>query len=339
VQVQPWRATWLLAVFAAAGLGLCSVGLWKRGAVGRVRLAFLVLAWIVMHVPIAALGAAGLALALTALPVRPELDLRRVALVIWGVVASCALLFFGMRLYALALLLAGIPVGARGVLAWIRDFNLLAVPLCLLAVLWANAKDTTRTMAITATASLVLVVSAFLLWDSRPAWETATDRFAPDPDLERLLAARPGEILWIGGGFAVWSQAGRPSWVSRLQGASNVFSRELALIWDERTRLLTALDLVDARLRTPFHVRERMSNEEPHLANLSDARLERLCALSDAPAWVIVPVQAMAAAPVSLERWKPRYWKAPAPAHAFHWAGETVKWTTTQDYAVIPCTP
>jgi hypothetical protein len=29
LQVQPWRATWLLAVFAAAGLGLCAVGLWR----------------------------------------------------------------------------------------------------------------------------------------------------------------------------------------------------------------------------------------------------------------------------------------------------------------------
>ena len=57
MQVQPWRTTWLLAVFAAAGLGLCSVVLWQRGSLGRLTLAVLVLAWIELQLPLAAVSA------------------------------------------------------------------------------------------------------------------------------------------------------------------------------------------------------------------------------------------------------------------------------------------
>ena len=79
LQIQPWRALWLLAVFAAAGLGVCSLSLWQRDAAARVTLALLVLAWIENLVPPVAIVASVLALALTFVLLRPGTDLRRVA--------------------------------------------------------------------------------------------------------------------------------------------------------------------------------------------------------------------------------------------------------------------
>jgi hypothetical protein len=125
--------------------------------------------------------------------------------------------------------------------------------------------------------------------------------------------------------------------VSRLQGASNVFSRSLAETWDERVRRLVALGMVGEELRAPFRVKGRRSSEEPHLANLTDAGLERLCAMQDAPAWLIAPAKVMEDGQVSTKRWKPSYWTAPSPEHAFEWDGNVMSWTATKRYVVISC--
>ncbi len=339
IQIQPWRALWLLAVFAAAGLGVCSVSLWQRGAAARVTLALLVLAWIENQVPPVAIVASALALALVFLPLRPGTDFRRVAVVIWAIVGFCALLYFGTRLYGIVLLALSSPHGAGGELDAASTVNLLAIPVCVLAVLWANARQDTWIVAATTLASVAAVCAALLLWDDRKSWYVATDQFGPDPELAAILATRDGEVLWIGGGFATWSQAGRPNWVSRLQGASNVFSRPLAGIWDARVRAVADLGMVDQRLRNPFSARGRTSGEEPHLAHVSDAALEQLCARPDAPAWVIAPAKVMKDAQLSVRRWSPSYWRAPRPEQWFEWDGKAVNWTATRDYVILRCLP
>ena len=336
-QIQPWRATWLLAVFAAAGLGLCSIGLWRRGGGAQVTLAILVLAWIETDTPLVAIVASALALGLTFLRLRPETDFRRVRVVTWAVVAFCALLYLGSRLYVFALLVMNSPAGASGALDMVNTINLLAIPVCVLAVLWANAPQDTRIVAVTMAASVAAVCTVLLLWDDRTPWHQMADQFSPDPRLAKIVAGHDGEVLWIGGGFATWSQVGRPNWVSTLQGASNVFARPLAAVWDERARALADLDMVDQRLRTPFGDKRRVSNEEPYLTNLSDATLERLCARPDAPAWLIAPAKVMKDGQLSASRWRPAYWKASRPQHWFEWDGKAITWTSTRDYVVLPC--
>jgi hypothetical protein len=61
--------------------------------------------------------------------------------------------------------------------------------------------------------------------------------------------------------------------------------------------------------------------EEPHLAHVSDAALEQLCARPDAPAWVIAPAKVMKDAQLSVRRWSPSYWRAPRPEQWFEWDG------------------
>src|SRR5439155_7390355 len=46
VQLQPWRALWLVGVLAAALFPFCAAGLWTRGGATRLALALLALAWI-----------------------------------------------------------------------------------------------------------------------------------------------------------------------------------------------------------------------------------------------------------------------------------------------------
>lgn len=337
VQVQPWRATWLLSVFAAAGLALCAMSLWRQGSAARVALAVLILAWIENDLPLVAILAACLALALTFLR-RPEADFRRVSMVIWAVVAFCAALSLGMHLYAFGILVSSMPEG-RGALGLVRTLQLLAIPICTLTVLWALAKPDTRIIAAIAAVSVALVISAFLLWDDRTDWRVARDRFGPDPALAKILVMRDGAVLWVGGGFATWSQAGRPNWASWLQGSSNVFSRKLAVVWSERARLLTDLGMVDQSMRGPFSVKGPTNGEEPSLINLSDAGLERLCARPDAPAWLIVPADAFEDGEVSATRWSPTSWTAPAREVSLSWRDGEAAWMGTRDFAVLSCHP
>jgi hypothetical protein len=95
--------------------------------------------------------------------------------------------------------------------------------------------------------------------------------------------------------------------------------------------------MVDQRLRNPFSAKGRTGGEEPHLAHLSDAALEQLCARPDAPAWVIAPAKVMKDAQLSVRRWSPSYWRAPRPEQWFEWDGQDLKWMATQDYVVLPC--
>lgn len=85
-----------------------------------------------------------------------------------------------------------------------------------------------------------------------------------------------------------------------------------------------------------FTVEGRATTTAAHLAHLSDARLERLCGLLDAPAWLIAPSWAVKDGELS-SRWKPATWTAPGANHSFKWDGGTVEWISTKDYAVIPC--
>jgi hypothetical protein len=258
-------------------------------------------------------------------------------MVSWAIVVFCALLFLGMRLYVFALFTANMPASGGNALDLVLTLHLLAIPACALVVLWAHAKPSTWTRGATAAMSASLVILAISFWDDRAQWQVETDRFARDPELTRIIGGHDGDVLWIGGGFATWSLAGRPNWVSRLQGASAIFSRPLAESWDKRARLLTDLGVVDQRLRSPFGMVRQMSNEEPSLRNLDDARLQKLCASANAPAWLIAPAAVVRGGGLSAARWAPRYWTAPATKPSFVWNGETVTWTGIKDYAVIPC--
>ena len=181
---------------------------------------------------------------------------------------------------------------------------------------------------------MTVTLGAFF-WDARTPRVRAADTALGDPTLKAILAPRDGEVLWLDDRFAAWSLAGRANWVNAMQGASGVFSRPLAMVWDKRVRLLIDLGLAETKLRQ-FFAEPRGGFVSTHLGNLTDAKLARLCAAADAPAWLITPAWALAGGDLS-PRWAPTYWTAPGVDAAFALTGSNVTWRTTEDYAVIPC--
>ncbi len=334
VQAQLWRSVWIVAVLSAAALAMCGVRLWKQGGNARIALAGLIVAWLGPETLAVALPAVLVAMIFAFWPRARDLRVNpNLMLVLWGFVGCYAVLNFGIRLYSLLLFTADAPEGSPHLVSLLGMFGIFALPVCALAMVYALRNPSGR-LLLPLSMSAALAVLALFFWDVRNERTVIGDEAAGDPALQAALASRPGDVLWLDGRFETWSLAGRPNWISTLQGSSAVFSRPLADIWDERSRFLTELGAVDHRLRTPF---AGTTNDEPSLRDLTDAKLERLCALPDAPAWLIMPESALASSDVSAERWPVTTWKAATPVASFAWDGATVSWTATQDYAVIPC--
>jgi len=338
VQAQLWRSVWILAVLSAAALAICSVQQWRTGGSARLALGFLIIAWLGAENPTVGPLAGIVALVLAFWPRAQSLKFDpRLTLALWGFVALDALHYFGIRLYGLAKLLETRPENGERLLHLLSDLQIWSVPLCVLAVLWVFAKPTRRLPIPTAAIALLLVGLGAAFWDVRTPRKAEADRSDGDPALRALLATRPGEVLWLDGRFETWTFAGRPNWISTMQGAGIVFSRPLAMTWDERVRLLIDLELAENGVRAPFTVEGRTSNEEPTLTNVTAVKLARLCAAPDAPAWVIAPDAVVDESKVSSRRWRPIHWTAPGPKYAFAWDGSAITWTTRQTYVVIPC--
>jgi|GEM_PF-253798 len=338
IQAQLWRSVWVVAVLSGAALAICGVRLWKQGGNARITLGSLLVAWLSAETPELALPAVLAAMIFAFWPRVRDLRVEpKLMLALWGFVGCYALLIFGMRLYGLVSFAADAPDGSPHLVSLLSMFAVLAVPVCALALAYALSNPPERRLVLPLGASVVLGLLALAFWDVRSERTIVADQASGDPALRARLSSRSGDVLWLDGRFETWSLAGRPNWISTLQGSSAVFSRSLADIWDRRSRFLTDLGVVDHRLRTPFAVEGPTTNDEPSLRELTDTKLARLCALPDAPAWLIMPASAFASGEVSAERWPVTSWRAVGPVTSFAWDGKAVSWTATQDYVVIPC--
>lgn len=339
VQVQLWRAAWIVAVLAAAGLAICAVTLWRKGGRAQLALGFLAVAWLGADQPV--IGVSGALLA-TVFAFAPSLDRLKftpqLILGLWSFVLLYAVLRQGMSVYALTLFLDSRPEGGTSIVLLLGSLGLWTIPVCVLAAAWGLDKGSgPLPLPLAAVLGAAFVALGFTYWDARSPRTIADDGADGDPALKALLSARKGEVLWLDGGFETWSLAGRPNWISVMQGAGAVFSRSLAMDWDRRVGLLIDLGLADERARDVFTDAGRTSSAPARLMDLTDARLKRLCARTDAPAWLIAPASTEANSELSPSPWTSSSWEAPGAAHTFEWKNGSVEWTSTEHYVVISC--
>ncbi|MEF2071561.1 hypothetical protein [Consotaella aegiceratis] len=335
VQAQLWRAEWLLSVMAATAFGLCVIELWRRGSASRLALAALILAWLGTDHLMLTAGAAGTALGLLAVALRHRdwRPGRALVLTCWGLTAAFALIDGGLKVYVFAQLIGSRPADmGSGLPTTIKLLHWLAVPLLTTAVIYVAMRKPRWLNPAAALAAILLIAAVPSVWDSRQLRQISVDQAAPEPTLSRVLAERRGEILWIGENYAAWSWSGRPNWVSRLQAASAVFSRPLAMAWNERAERLIAAGLVSQNFR-------EMAPKEYHRERppLTATILDQFCSADDAPVWVIATLDVVVRGGLAPGRY--RTWRAPGPEYALSWDENkhTAAWERIQDFALIPC--
>ncbi|MFT4098923.1 MAG: hypothetical protein QM651_17520 [Rhodoblastus sp.] len=328
VQAQTWRLLWLVSALGSAAAALCVVELWKGDNTARLTLIFLALSLLLGQY-----GMASCAFAATALALRfgvtgatsPVPDR-----VFWAILAVAAALFFTGMVYAYSqneAAFALIPPDMAGKVALALGARPDLTLLCAAIGVWSLGMRRPAPLWALAAMFAVAAVAAPLNWDRRTAVQRFTDSTPPLPDLHQLLASRPGEIYWINGVREPWSWAGRPAWVSGVQGASIVFSRDLAMQFRDRSRQVIEAGIGDDEMLTPL--------TEPHLqkyAGLSRSRVRAFCAAPGAPAWVVAPLLGEEKAGTGEIEWT-----APVEKIQIFDAGGRVDFQRIQRYTLIPC--
>lgn len=243
VQSQPWRATWLLALAAAIAFAICGMTLWKDGAQSRFVLALLSVAWLLDATSL------GAVLAIAVVVMRyGKVDVSNLVGAqavewLWIGVVGLSLLSVAVN-YGLALSFsAAEPPGVRPPPMWLMlDLHVLAVPVALFGCYLVLHPPTRLAPRILPLVNVALCLLAWSLW--RQEWDpyrAAIANAGRQSELVKLLDSRQGPVLWLGGNQEAWYWAGRPNWVSGMQGMGIVFSRELTMKWFERMNVLIDL--------------------------------------------------------------------------------------------------
>ncbi len=109
-----------------------------------------------------------------------------------------------------------------------------------------------------------------------------------------------------------------------------MFSRELATQWRDRVAALIDNDWLDASVLGGLS--QTRPPQRP-LPDLSRAKIEKVCARPEAPAWILAWVKSRGDLPADVEA---DFWRAP-PMNLHHDVDGREVWDVVQDVAVIEC--
>jgi hypothetical protein len=329
VQAQPWRAIWLLTLFGTIGVCFCAQRLWAEGGASRASLALFVIAWIGAESQESALLClAAIALHALRASLSPHVG-RLLTLCCVTIAALAAAGEMGAHIYTTVAAWKESRGGLFDLVAASTTTVMLRTPVTALALAWALSDYRVRRPAF-AGAAAALAVLALATWNGGSQFNRALATNEHPPELERMVASHPGEVLWVGESQAPWVWLGRPNWVSYLHGAGNVFSRPLTMIWRDRILALLDVGWIEPSVFTRW-----MSNDSPEkpLPDITREKIVKICARPDAPAWILGGVESPDALPADVAA---QFWRAPAKNVEVTVDGHKVS-REVRDVAVIDC--
>ena len=328
LQLQPWRSLWPLTVVANAALPLIALNLWRRGPRGHTVLALIILAWLVASADIGGAMAACACLIGAAWALRGKGEpTERLTLLIMGAAALVAL--FEVTQAAIAafkvLSLGPAPGSSLSQLALWRSnapVYLAVFVLLMVASAYGGRRFPVKTLGIL----LALVaLPAALLWDDRPGPERRLESGRPDEALTRALGPAPGALLWVGGDAQPWLLARRATWATSIQGASTVFSRPLAMAWDDRMKRLIKVGFATEADRVPF----TPANSRAKANTVTGSAT--VCGWADRPAALLIAGHRPIPGAV--------YWKPDPPEARLMTDGVGFFWRPVNEYTIVHCPP
>lgn len=339
VQLQPWRALWLLAVVGNASLALAAVGLWRRGPEASLGLAPLALAWLWSDNLALAVSLSALTLLWLASLLRnavPPVS-RVVLLASVGAVATVVLLTtFDNVSMVLMLFRSATEEGGR--VAWPMVVRLqVQTPFVVAGALALALIPIGRIPAafarhgrIAAAACVCAFAVAAWVWDGRTPDRMAAERVDSGPTLRAAVGATPGEVLWIDEESESWFELGRPSFLNSAQAGPILFSRDLALEWSARVHLLLDLGMARPENAAPWgSVRSTAAD----LVFGADA-VGRFCADGRHPAALVAPGDLRASAPAGVPV---QLWRPPEAIHRLAIGQRGFHWQNASVFTVIRC--
>jgi hypothetical protein len=255
---------------------------------------------------------------------RPSLHPRSGDLAMAGAGAAAAIILGQSVLAAWRLLDLPPPDGARVSLLslWRSGAPAAVVTFAVAAVAYARRdKPITVPLAgavLAATAALTLA-----LWDDRQPAERRLETGRRDAALEAAIGPEPGPLLWVGGDAQPWLLTRRGAWATSIQGASVVFSRPLAMTWDERMRRIIALGFSTQADRSPFTPAKRFAK------GLAREGAITVCNWPDAPAAILIAGRR----PIP----RSTVWSPNPVELRLTYDGKRFQWLRVIDYTVVRC--
>ncbi len=291
LQLQTWRALWLVKLLAIIMIPFCAVSLWSQKRMdSRLVVIFLACAWYMADYAESAIALSLSALALLTYS-RIGRDSVRPALVWAAAFASLGLAIISAS--GDVIMEASLIAAARAAHAPlnVQDFSPLIPTLAFLAAgiavafsaaLW-TASATTKAIVLAVLVAVILPLNLFS-FDRRDQIRRLIDTGAGRDSLVSGLGPTPNGIVWVDDDIAPIFWAARPTWANELQGTTGAFSRLLAMKWDKRSRLLVDNGLATEHNRAPFL--------SPH-ADLDPAGVARgivnVCKSQDGPDAIVAP--------------------------------------------------
>lgn len=287
-QLQTWRVLWLVHVLALC-LGPCAVlALWARGQGWRV-----LAAAVGLVILCADLGWSwGWAFVLwTALW--------------WGLLERRVVLsprMISAALVATAVCILGLEIGGAvedffrfGVAEVLNpemraELGVLRQPGLVLALALPVACAWPARRAVAACALILVAVLAgiaVLQWDRRPPLIRAIEAGLPAPHPFESVLASGASVYWHDGLAAVWGLLHRPAHFAKVQGAGLLFSRDTALLVQERRNAYEELE----KQRVECETGALLLKDLPSLEACRQPRwgtLKRLCSRPDGPGFVVL---------------------------------------------------
>lgn len=342
MQLQLWRALWLLTLLGNAGLALAAVRLWRAEPALRVTLALLVMAWSAQSSPLLAALLASAAVALLLIGGNGRLSDISPRIGRWALGAALASAAAETVGQSVVLLRTILPLGASvwhlGPWTYVTTSGVLALPIMAATVttvlVLENAERSStsgRSLRAASLAALVcLSLVTVLFWDSRTDENRlATTRLGASDPL-RFFDTSPGAILWIDEASESWFMLGRPAFVNAQQGSPILFSRDLAVEWADRARFLIGLGLLRGTTLTPWASEDNETAE----IRLTPTHVAELCNARRHPAGLVVPGSQLDAVPPGLPA---QLWISPTPFHRVTNGAEGLHWSPVPVFTLVQC--
>jgi hypothetical protein len=332
IQAQLWRMAWLTAALGAMAFGFCALELWPRGPRSQIVLALLALAWLMGEIPLCGGLMAAAAVAAHFFGYRFDFSApRKVAFILWGVAIALGTGLVGHYLWGYAQFLANIPPDAPHGIGFFWTRRYIAFPILGLVLFLSFTRRAPRAIdGLLGIMAILLCVAAVHFWDERGPFQKMVDTAAHPPALMKTIAQRRGEILWVDGLSEAWYLTGRAQWASPQQGASTIFSPQLARQWRARMGFLVSERLVNKDAIASFDQPPAAAD----LARLTKANVTALCTRPDAPAWIVAPLYKDTIIPPGFETHE---WHLAQPTFTMTQEPLAYAWHRINAYAILAC--
>jgi hypothetical protein len=241
VNLQPWRALWLLGLLGHAWAMVVALNLPANTQARQLFVIALAIGMLERWIGLPPMSSSLVAFLAMLVFLHERRTGRHYPLLLRLAVKTITVLALGLLIWHFI----GLPALKTGYLALL--IRLIIMTLGILLLISLLCRPRIKPLAAVALGSVLALIS-MAVTDQRTPWQVFIEAEQPPDDLRRLTDSAE-DIYWENGVELMWFVLHRPSFVSWLQGAGIMFHRQTAMAYQRRAQALRPLNTVDFPIR------------------------------------------------------------------------------------------